>query len=297
MKSKILIIGGSGLIGSYLAQQFKLKGSIIGIIARNIKNRVFDEHIEADTTKIGLWIEAIKKYEIIINLAGANIGRRWNVKYKEEILNSRILTTKNIVASMSKNQILFNASAVGYYGNCGEKILTEDEPPKDDFLSKVCKMWEDEALVAKNKGARVYIMRFGVVASRDGGAFIKLIKNHKLFLGSVLGDGTQYFSSIHIEDIYSAISFLINKAPNASVFNFTIPNPVTNRELTHTISRILKRPIIIPFIPSNLLKLILGEFADTLLFSQRAIPKRLTEAGFEFKFKFLEDIVKDLVQH
>ncbi|MCX7959068.1 MAG: TIGR01777 family oxidoreductase [Deltaproteobacteria bacterium] len=295
MSNKILIIGGSGLIGRYLASNFRHEKNFVGIVARHIAEMDSQENIQADTTKEGLWSEKIRDYEIIINLAGATIGKRWNRKYKEEIINSRILTTKNIVAGISKSQILFNASAVGYYGNCGEKILTEDEPSKDDFLSKLCKMWEDEALVAKNKGAQVYIMRFGIVASRDGGAFTKLIKNHKLLLGSVLGNGKQYFSSIHIEDLFNAIKFLIDKRPDESIFNFTMPNPVTNRELTYTISGILKRPIIIPFIPSFLLRLVLGEFSETLLFSQRAIPKRLTEAGYKFKFSQIEEIIKDVI--
>lgn len=295
MNHKILIIGGSGLIGDYLASRFKSEGNFVGIIVRNIIKRDYDEHIEADTTNEGKWTEKIKEYEIIINLAGANIGKRWSKKYKEEILESRVKTTENISKIISKDQILFNASAVGYYGNCGDKILTEDDPPKDDFLSIVCQKWEEAALKSRDNGARVYIMRFGVVASKNGGAFAKLIRNHKLMLGAVIGKGNQYISPIHIEDIFLAIKFLIIKLPDKSTYNFTIPNPITNMELTYKIAETIRRPLIIPFIPSFILRLILGEFADTLLFSQRAIPKRLAELGFEFKFDTINKILQNLI--
>ncbi len=295
MSSKILIIGGDGLIGNYLAERFRAEKNFVGIADRNIRRRNFDEHIEADTTREGIWTERLRDYEILINLAGANIGRRWSKKYKEEIISSRVLTTKMISEAVSKNQILFNASAVGYYGNCGDKILTEDELGQNDFLSTVCQKWEETALKSVVNGAKVYIMRFGVVASKSGGAFSKLIRNHRLMLGSVLGNGNQYFSPVHIEDIFSAIKFLISRTPEESIYNFTIPNPITNRELTYKIAQAVRRPVIIPFIPSFILRILLGEFADTLLFSQRAIPERLTRLGFEFRFNTISGILDNLI--
>lgn len=295
MSSKIIVIGGSGLVGKYLADSFKSKGNYVGIIARRISNRDYDEHIEADTKTKGKWQESLKNYDVIINLAGATIGKRWSKRYKEEIYESRIFTTANVVEAVSKGQILFSTSAVGYYGDCGDKILTESDLHQEDFLSTVCRDWEQEAIKAKEKGAKVFIMRFGVVASRDGGAFVKLIKNHRYFLGSVINGGNQYFSSIHIEDIYNAIIFLLNKDSEDGIYNFTIPEPVTNRDLTYTIAKIIKRPIIFPFIPAFLLRLILGEFADTLLFSQRVIPQRLIEMGFEFKYNNIEKIIRNII--
>ncbi|MGB9599931.1 MAG: TIGR01777 family oxidoreductase [Myxococcota bacterium] len=295
MSSKILLIGGSGLVGTFLAKRFKSNGDYIGIIARRINNRDFDEHIEADTTRKGRWLKRIGNYEIIINLAGATIGKRWSKRYKREIYDSRILTTRNIVETLSKGQILFSTSATGYYGDCKDKILTEKDTSQSDFLSMVCKDWEGEAIKATDRGTKVYIMRFGVVAAKDGGAFIRLIKNHRLLLGSVINGGDQYFSSIHIEDIYRAITYLIDKRPDEIIYNFTMPDPVTNRELTYTIAKLINRPIIIPFIPAFFLRIILGEFANTLLFSQRVIPHNLSKIGFEFKYKTIEDTIKNIV--
>jgi uncharacterized protein (TIGR01777 family) len=297
MNKKILIVGGSGLIGGFLTDYFKKRGEYVGVIARKRTSSVADEFIEADTTKEGRWQEYIQSYDIVINLVGATIGKRWNRRYKEEIYSSRILTTRNIVNGIEKGVILFSTSAVGYYGDCKEKILTEESRPcTNDFLHRVCEDWEREALEANNKGARVFIMRFGVVASSEGGAFQRLIKNHKYFLGSVIGSGKQFFSYIHIEDIARGIEFLIDRLPEGAIYNFTTPHPVTNRELTLSLSSILKRPVIIPFIPSLILRLILGEFADTLLFSQRAMPENLLKNGFEFKYPTLMDVLSSIVR-
>jgi len=296
MNEKILIIGGNGLVGSFLTDYFKQKDNFVGIVARQRTGLEANEFIEADTTKDGEWKENLNHYDVIINLAGANIGKRWNSRYKKLIYDSRILTTRNIVDAIEKNKILFNTSAVGYYGDCGNRILTEESKPQtNDFLHRVCKDWEDEALKAIEKGTKVYIMRFGVVATTHGGAFQKLIKNHRYFVGSVIGRGDQYFSYIHIEDIANAIRFLIGKLPKHSIYNFTTPNPITNRELTYNIAKKIRRPVIIPFIPSFLFRIILGEFADTLLFSQRATPQNLLNEGYEFTYNNIQDVLTSII--
>ncbi len=283
--NRILIIGGSGLVGEYLVNYFG-KNNYIGIIARHKDSLIkCNEFIEADTTKEGKWQERIKDYEIIINLVGANIGKRWTARYKKIIIDSRILSTRNIVSVLNRNQLFFSTSAVGYYGNCKDQ---------NDFLSQVCKRWEEEAKVSSGRVAKLFIMRFGIVASENGGAFMRLIKNHKYLLGARIGDGNQYFSYIHIKDLAGAIDFLIRKLPDDEVFNFTSPNPVTNRDLVKAISKALNKPVILPPVPGCVLRLILGEFAETLLFSQRVIPKRLLNLNFEFNYPDINIVLKDI---
>ncbi len=246
---KIFITGGTGFIGSNLSASLLKKGHFVVAVGGR----------DADTTKKGPWQEKLEDVDAVINLAGRSIFKRWDEKYKKSIYDSRILTTRNLAEALpaGKNITLCSTSAAGYYGDRGEDILTESEPSGSDFLATVCRDWEKEAFKAKDKGVRVAAMRFGVVLGRDGGALEKMIPPIRFFVGGPIGNGRQWFPWIHIEDLISAIMFVIeNKTVNGPL-NFTAPKPARNIELVKTIAGILHRPAIMPA-PSFIIRLILG---------------------------------------
>ncbi|MFN3534925.1 MAG: TIGR01777 family oxidoreductase, partial [Desulfatiglandales bacterium] len=253
--------------------------------------------IKGDPTKVGDWQDEVSGHDILINLAGSSIFQRWTEENKRVIRESRILTTRNLVDSLSKAKdsvTLFSTSAVGYYGFCGDEVLTESSPPGRDFLAQVSRDWEEEAKRAEEMGHRVVITRFGIVLGRQGGALAMMMRPFRYFLGAGLGSGRQYFSWIHERDLVAAFLFLTEKEISGPV-NLTAPNPVTNMELMRTISKVLKRPIIMPNVPGFLLRLFLGEFAVVLLNGQRVIPKRLGDLGFGFSYPHIEGALLDLL--
>lgn len=297
---KIFITGGSGFIGTRLSSYFLTNGHTVIAIGGRVAGKTLShpnfKYISADTTKKGLWQDELKDIDAVINLAGRSIFNRWDEKYKKSIYESRILTTRNLVEALSagKNITLCSTSAAGYYGDRGEDILTESEPSGTDFLAKVCRDWEEEAFKAKDKSVRVAAMRFGVVLGRDGGALEKMMLPIRFFVGGPIGSGKQWFPWIHIEDLISAITFILeNKAVNG-LLNFTAPKPTRNIELVKTIAGILHRPAFMPA-PSFMIRLILGEFGSSLLASQRAIPDKLLKYGFKFKYPDIRSAVSNII--
>jgi hypothetical protein len=235
--------------------------------------------------------------DVVINLAGMSIFHRWTPAYKQQIYDSRILTTRHVVEGMTgdRPQTLISTSAVGYYGSRGDDILSEAEPCGGDFLSLVGKDWEHAAFEAKEKNIRVVAARFGVVLGRSGGALKQMITPFKWFVGGPMGNGRQWFSWIHIDDLLAGLMFMLENPEIQGPVNLCSPAPVTSGELARTLGTVLGRPAVIPT-PSMALRLILGEFADTLLASQRAIPEKLIASGFVFRFPDLKDALTDLCQ-
>lgn len=198
---------------------------------------------------------------------------------------------------MLKNppKVLINASAVGYYGNQGDRILTETSPMGTGFLSTVCDQWEEAASAVSHQGVRVAIMRFGVVCSAKGGAFSMLLSLFKLGLGGIVGSGDQYMSWISMEDLLRAINFVLMHEEMKGTFNTVSPNPVTNAEFTKTLAKVLRRPAIFPF-PAFAARLVFGEMADEMLLSStRAIPESLLESGFTFQHPILEEALNAIL--
>jgi uncharacterized protein (TIGR01777 family) len=251
--------------------------------------------ISADTTRKGSWQNALKDVDAVINLAGTSIFQRWTPAYKQQIYDSRVLTTRHVVEGLTgdRPQTLISTSAVGYYGSRGNDILSESEPCGKDFLSRVGKDWEHEAFAAEKKNVRVVAARFGVVLGRSGGALQQMITPFKWFAGGPMGSGRQWFSWIHISDLLAGLIFMLENVKIRGPVNLCSPAPVTSGELARTLGAVLGRPAVIPA-PSFALRLILGEFADTLLASQRAIPEKLLAAGFVFRFPDLKDALNDL---
>jgi len=233
----------------------------------------------------------------VVNLAGMSIFQRWTPANKQQIYDSRILTTRHVVEGMpgDQSQTLISTSAVGYYGSRGDDILTEVEPCGRDFLSRVGKDWEHEAFEAEKKNVRVVVARFGVVLGRSGGALKQMLTPFKWFVGGPMGSGRQWFSWIHIADLLAGLMFMLENPKLQGPVNLCSPVPVTSGELARTLGAVLGRPAVIPA-PSIALRLFLGEFAETLLASQRAIPEKLLKSGFVFRFPDLKDALTDLCQ-
>ena len=238
--------------------------------------------------------------DVVINLAGESIAaRRWNPAQKRRIRESRLHATGALVEAISRCQappkVLISGSAVGYYGPCGDETVTEQFSPGRDFLSEVCRQWEDEALRAEGYGVRVVLLRTGLVLGRHGGALPRMLLPFRLFLGGPLGSGRQWVSWIHIEDVVGLIRYLMEHPHASGPFNVTAPEPRRNREFCCIVARVLHRPCWFPA-PAPALRLVLGEMADALLLSgQKAIPQRALDLGYNFRYVDLARALEDLL--
>ena len=253
--------------------------------------------IQGDPARTGPWTEIAAQADTVINLAGESIFKRWTGEVKQGILESRLLTTRNVVKAMSsgasEGKTLLNASAVGYYGFRGDEDLDESSRPGNDFLARVTRRWEAEAVRAGEAGVREVLVRFGVVLAKGGGALNRMLPLFRWGLGGKLGDGRQWFPWIHRLDLLRAAGFLLDRPEARGPFNFTAPVPVRNAELTKALGRAVKRPAIIPG-PGFMINLVLGEFGSLLLEGQKALPRRLLDLGFEFQFKTVDQALADL---
>lgn len=296
---KILVTGGTGFVGTGLTQKLLIQGSDVTVISSSQKE--FSDNpslhfIVADTSKEGEWQEKLGDYDVIINLTGRSVFHLWTKSYKKKIVSSRIDTTRHIVAGLpdKTDTILLSASAAGFYGNSGDVELTEDFPAGKDFLADVCRQWEDEAFQAKKKGARVAVMRFGVVMGVGGGAIATMKMPFLFGLGGPIGDGRQWFPWIHLNDLLEAICFVINGSDLQGIFNMTAPGLVRQKDFARTLGRVLCRPAIIPA-PAIIMKLLLGEFGQSLLQGQKAIPKALVSSGFRFSYPDLQRALEEIL--
>lgn len=228
--------------------------------------------------------DALAGVNAVIHLAGEPVAQRWTASARDKILRSRVEGTQTLVAAMRAQppQVLISASAVGYYGSRGDEILIESAPPAQDFLGRVATAWEEAAQVAEPLGVRVARIRIGMVLGKGGGALARMLLPFRLGVGGRLGSGKQWMSWIHIDDLIRLIVFLMKESTVRGVFNATSPFPVTNREFTRALAEAVHRPAIIP-VPAFALRLALGEMAEVLLASQRAIPDAAQRAGFVFE--------------
>lgn len=292
---QILITGGTGFIGKACVEFFSGKGYKLIVLTRQkglqLKNAKTISNIEE--------IKSSEKIDVIINLAGANINKRWTKNYKDQIVNSRLSVTHDIISLIekleTKPQVLISASAVGYYGCQQSNLLNEDSLYVEGFTHDLCQRWEDEALRAKNLGVRVCLARLGVVLSKNGGIMAKLKPIFLKGFGARLGTGMQYLSWIHIFDVVNAFSLLIDKPECEGVYNFTSPAPVTNAVFTKAVNDTIHLPTLLT-IPSIVIKVLLGEMGDTLLLKgQNVVPKRLVDAGLKFRYSNINDAIKKVV--
>ena len=295
----ILITGASGFVGSHLSQALIDKNRQVTGIGTS-PDHLLAQHdgftwISADTTQPGPWQDAVPRADVIVNLAGRTIFKRWTKAYKKQMQASRVLTTRNLVKALPPDgdSVFLSTSAVGLYGSRGDDILTEDAPAGADFLASLSSDWENEARQAEKKGARVALMRFGVVLAAGGGALGKMVPAFRMFAGGPVGNGRHWFPWIHMSDLIGAIEFLISREDLAGPFNFVAPGQIRNVDFARTLGKNLGRPAVMPA-PAFMLRLLLGEMGNTLLSSQRAVPDRLTRAGFDFQFPDAAAALEDL---
>lgn len=304
MAKKIIITGATGLIGIKLCNALIKRGDEITIFTRNIQKgkRELPEvkkFVEWDYRKPEQWKSELNRKDAVIHLAGANLaGRRWSEQYKKIIIDSRLTSTKNLILGMEeideKPGLFICASAVGYYGDKDEELITEQSPPSNDFLSELCKRWELEASKAEFLGIRRVSLRQAPVLSKNDGMIKEMKLPFKLFLGGPIGTGKQWLPWIHIEDLVNIYLFLLENKNITGPVNASSPNPVRMSEFADVMGKILQRPSYFK-IPKFLIRIIKGDLADSITASQRVIPKKLLDAGFDFNFKDVQTSLRDLL--
>ncbi len=297
---KTLITGGTGFVGRYLSAHFLNQGHRVTVIGTRATPHGIDApgytYIQADTTQTGGWQQTVAQFDLIVNLTGQTIFKRWTRRYRQQIYDSRILTTRHLVSALpDQNQVtLINTSAVGYYGDGGDRIFTEATPNGNDFLAGLARDWEAEALQAATKGTRVVLPRFGIVLGADGGALANMLPAFRRFAGGPLGSGRQWFPWIHIDDLVGAIQFLAGREDLSGPFNFCSPEPVRNGDFAKILGKTIGRPAAVS-VPGFALKMALGQMAEVLLAGQRALPAALQAAGFEFRYPLADRALGSLL--
>jgi uncharacterized protein len=300
---RIIITGGSGMIGRALVDSLAQDGHEVIVLSRNpatVKNLPKNARAEKwDGRSAQGWGKLADGADAIINLAGATISEKWSDASKKEIRESRVNAGKAIVeavkAAQQKPSVVIQSSAVGYYGPRGNEEITEESSAGSDFLASICKDWEASTAELDGMGIRRPIIRTGVVLDKNGGALPKMLMPVKMFVGGPLGSGKQYFPWIHLKDEVAAIRFLIENKTANGVYNLSAPKPLTNKEFTQAIGKVLGRPTFMP-IPAVAMKTMFGEMSTLLLDGQRQMPVRLVKAGFKFQFADATAALKDVLK-
>ncbi|MFZ2228255.1 MAG: TIGR01777 family oxidoreductase [Candidatus Nanopelagicaceae bacterium] len=278
---RIAVTGSSGLIGTAIVGHLKSEGHTVQRLVR--RQSVAPDEITWDPQAGTVDLAALEGVDAVIHLAGAGVGdKRWTAKYKSEILNSRLLGTTTIANAVAavKPKVFISSSAMGWYGETGNRAVTERDRAGDDFLAAVCHEWENAADLAGE--VRTVKLRTGLVLDPTGGALGRMIPLFRFGIGGRLGSGKQWWSWVTLHDVARAITFALEN-PIAGPVNITAPNPVTNQEFTAALARALHRPAVFP-VPSIALKIAFGGFSSEMLGSKKVIPEVLTEAGFVFDY-------------
>ncbi len=300
LPERVLITGGTGFIGTALARQLRAAGVNVSLLSRNADRAVqhFDHRITAVESMAQ--IEATNAPEVIVNLAGKNLGeQRWNARVKQELIDSRVFTTQQVVDYIAQAKIkpalLINGSAVGYYGARGDEALNEEAAPGNEFQSELCRRWEQTALQAEQYGVRVCISRTGVVMGQGGGALSGLAPMFRKGLGAVAGNGRQWLSWVHMQDLINIfLRFMVDDSLSGP-FNNTSPNPVTNRQFAKTIGKVLHRPVLLRM-PGWAMHLLYGEMAHLYVTGQKVIPTRHLQSGFEYQYPDIDSALYEALQ-
>ncbi len=298
---RVIVAGGTGLIGTALAKSLLLDGHQVWILTRNLSRAPLAEGALGvawdGRTTVG-WEELVSRVDAIVNLAGESLGSGlWTSERKNQIVSSRVNAGKAISAAINaakpRPKVLIQASAVGYYGPHGSEPVTEDTPLGRGFLSDVCRDWEASSQSVGEMGVRRVVIRTGVVLSKKTGALQRLLLPYQLFVGGPMGSGRQGFPWIHLTDEIGAIRFLIENDHALGAYNLSAPEPLSNVDFGRVLAKVLKRPFWLP-IPAFSLRLLLGEMATLVLEGQYMFPKRLQEIGFHFQFEKAEAALRNL---
>lgn len=283
---RVVVAGGTGFLGRALVAALRAEGHHVCVLTR--RPSAPEEVGWTPDGTAGAWAAAVDGAEVLVNLAGAGIAdRRWSQARKRVLATSRLDATRSLVAAAlaaaAPPRVFVSASAVGYYGDRGDELLTEEALPGEDFLGRLAQEWEAAARAVEPIGTRLALVRTGIALAPDGGALGKMLLPFRLGLGGRLGTGRQYMPWIHRGDWVRLVRWLIAEPAAQGAFNATAPNPVTNAEFTRALARALGRPAVLP-VPALALRLIFGELASALLGGQRAVPTRALAMGFRFDY-------------
>ncbi|MFD3666190.1 TIGR01777 family oxidoreductase [Streptomyces sp. NPDC058659] len=293
-RKRVAVTGASGLIGKALVRSLRADGhDVLRLVRRPAATA---DEVEWDPKRLYVDAAALVGVDAVVHLAGAGVGeRRWTEAYKREIRDSRVLGTTAIAQALASlaepPEVLVCGTALGWYGDTGSRAVDESAPAGTGFLPSVCVEWEAAAAPAEEAGIRVAYARTGLVVAREGGAWGRLFPIFRAGIGGRMGDGRQYWSHISLHDEVAALRHLVDTPSLAGPVNLTAPEPVTNREVTAAMGRILRRPTLCT-VPAPALKLALGDFAQDVLGSQRVLPGRLLESGFDFAFPTIDDAIR-----
>ncbi|MDA8490353.1 TIGR01777 family oxidoreductase [Kluyvera sp. Awk 3] len=296
---RVLLTGGTGLIGRHLVSRLLTLGHTVCVVTRSPEKarQMLDARVE-------IWpglqnVSTLDGVDAVVNLAGEPIAdKRWTHAQKQKLCDSRWAITQRISeliqASETPPAVLISGSATGYYGDLGEVVVTEEEPPHNEFTHKLCARWEQIASSAQSDRTRVCLLRTGVVLARDGGILGKMVPPFKLGLGGPIGNGRQYLAWIHIDDMVNGILWLLNNDLRGP-FNMVSPYPVRNEQFSHALGQALNRPAFLR-VPATAIRLLMGESSVLVLGGQRALPKRLEAAGFTFRWYDLDEALANILR-
>ncbi len=296
---KVLISGGSGLVGSALANSLRSDGHVVSLFIRP-GGKAAPGDVLWNPSRATVDVPALEGLDAIVHLSGASIADgRWTDKRKAILRSSRVDSTRVLVDSLERlkqpPRVFVCASAIGYYGDRGDELLTEASGYGNDFLAILCRTWESEAARAAANGVRTVITRFGVILATQGGALPRMLTPFKLGAGGRLGNGKQWISWIALEDVVKVLRTAIDNEKMSGPVNVVSPNPVLNAEFTRILAGVLHRPAIFPA-PAFVLRLALGQMADALLLSsQRVQPEKLAKVGYQFRYETLQSALQAIL--
>jgi len=297
---RIVVTGGTGFLGAPLVEALVRAGHEVRLLLRRPRTGLDPR------TQFWLWdamageppLEALEGADAVVNLAGEPVAQRWTSEVKRRIRASRVDGTRHLVAGLEKlrnrPRVLLSGSAIGYYGDRGDELLTEESPPGRGFLPEVCQEWEAAACRAREFGLRVVLLRTGIVLGRNGGALARMLPLFQWGAGGRLGDGRQWMSWIHLQDVIGLIQWALEQEQISGPVNVVAPHPVRNAEFTRALGRALRRPALFT-VPRVILELLFGEMAQVLLESQRVKPAVAEREGFSFQFPVLDLALRDLL--
>lgn len=300
---RVLVAGGTGFIGSALVQALRGDGHAVTILTRSPEKARLPDGVRAagwDARSAAGWGHLMEETDAVVNLVGENLGGGlWTAKRKQRIRDSRvnagIAISEAIQAANHRPAVLVQSSGIGYYGFSGDTFVDENSPAGSDFLAQVSVAWEDSTRAVEDLGVRRVVTRNSLVLHGSEGIFPLVLLPFRLFVGGPVGSGRQWFPWIHLDDAVQAILFLLKNDAASGVYNFCAPDPVTNARLGKTIARVMRRPYYLP-VPAFAMKAVLGELSTLVLEGQRAVPARLQELGYIFRFPTLEGALLDLLR-
>jgi uncharacterized protein len=303
---RVTVTGATGTLGRKLVEELLSRGDEVTVLSRDAAKaeRAFGGRVHAlgwpDPKADVPPADALAGRDGVVHLLGEPVSQRWTDSARREIRDSRVQSTRNLVVGLrglsqeSRPNVLVSQSASGYYGPHGDERIDESAPPADDFLAEVCVEWEAEAAAAEELGMRVAITRTGVVLSETGGALEKMLPPFKLGVGGPVAGGRQYVPWVHVDDVAGALLFCLDNESASGAFNLTAPEPVTNKELSQALGRVLRRPALAP-VPGLAVKALYGQMAQIVTTGVRAVPARLLGLGYRFREPELEHALRSAI--